>query len=153
MEHSDHIKPFVEMLASGNLKLVRDKTTALQVNVGYLCNQRCRHCHLEAGPAREEVMSLETMNEIIDYARQFSFSVIDITGGAPEMVPYIDYLISNLVPLTPRFMFRSNLSALGQKNREELIYLLKEHKAVIIASMPSINKAQTDGQRGIGIFK
>ncbi len=152
MEHSDQIKPFGKMIASENLKLERKKTTVLQVNVGYLCNQKCRHCHLEAGPARKEVMSLETMNKVIDYARQCNFMVIDVTGGAPEMVPYIDYLIDSLTPLAQRFMFRSNLSALGQKSREDLIYLLKEHQAVIIASMPSINEAQTDGQRGSGIF-
>lgn len=141
------------MLAENELKLLRGKINTLQVNVGLLCNQTCRHCHLDAGPGKNEIMSRETMKEVIDFAGRFKFEIIDLTGGAPELVPHIEYLVVNLAPLTPRLMFRSNLSALNHAGKKGLMELLKKHKAVVVASMPSINENQTDSQRGDGIFK
>src|SRR5512140_970341 len=78
--------PGIESFAAGlerrGLSLVRREITTLQVNTGYLCNLRCRHCHLEAGPGRKEIMSRETMREIVSFACRFPFQIIDITGGA-----------------------------------------------------------------------
>jgi len=153
MKKEYNIKPFKKMLKSNNLSLERDKTTCLQVNVGLICNQKCRHCHLEAGPNRKEIMSTDTMDHVIKYAENNHFSVIDVTGGAPELVPNIEHLIENLALLTPRLIFRSNLSVLGLSDRKDLIELLKKHNAVIIASFPSINETQSDSQRGEGIFQ
>ena len=81
------LAPFSDALTSAGVELTRGTTTTLQINVGLLCNQECKHCHLSAGPKRKEVMSLETMNEVIDYVKQNDFQTIDITGGAPEMNP------------------------------------------------------------------
>ena len=81
------VEPFDRNLARHGLSLVRGKTDTLQVNVGFLCDLSCRHCHLEAGPERREVMSVETMNDVIDYASRNRFETIDITGGAPELLP------------------------------------------------------------------
>jgi len=141
------------MLKSNNLTLERDKTTCLQVNVGLICNQKCRHCHLEAGPDRKEIMSIDTMAHVIKYSENNHFGVIDVTGGAPELIPNIEHLIENLAFLTPRIIFRSNLSVLGLGDRKDLIDLLKKHNVVIIASFPSINETQSDSQRGRGIFQ
>ncbi len=76
------------------LTLTRSETTTLQVNTGLLCNQLCKHCHLEAGPGRTEVMGLKTAEQVIDFARKIKFQVIDITGGAPELNPNLTHMIA-----------------------------------------------------------
>src|SRR5512139_3769128 len=104
------VQPFADTLARHGLTLVRYRVQTLQVNTGYLCNLRCRHCHLEAGPGRGEVMARGTMEAVVAFARRFPFPAVDITGGAPEMVPDLPFLIERLAALTPRLMLRSNLS-------------------------------------------
>jgi len=133
------------------LSLVRDRVHTLQVNTGYLCNLRCRHCHLEAGPARKEIMSRETMEAIVSFARRFPFQVIDITGGAPELVPGLPFLLDGLAPLAPRRMLRTNLSALSGAARESLVARCVAHRVVLVASFPSTNLSQADAQRGAGV--
>lgn len=147
------LETFRQTLAKQALKLERGKTTTLQINVGLLCNQSCRHCHLDAGPHRPENMSAQTAQEVIAYAERSRFDVIDITGGAPELNPNIETLIKELSPLAPRLMIRSNLSALEERYRGEWMGLLKDHRVVIVASLPSTNEAQADSQRGRGIFQ
>ena len=147
------LETFRQTLAKQALKLERGKTTTLQINVGLLCNQSCRHCHLDAGPHRPESMSAQTAQEVIAYAERSRFDVIDITGGAPELNPNIETLIKELSPLAPRLMIRSNLSALEERYRGEWMGLLKDHRVVIVASLPSTNEAQADSQRGRGIFQ
>jgi radical SAM/Cys-rich protein len=144
---------FRQTLAKQALKLERGETTTLQINVGLLCNQSCRHCHLDAGPHRPETMSAQTAQEVIAYAERSRFDVIDITGGAPELNPNIETLIKELSPLAPRLMIRSNLSALEERCRGEWMGLLKDHRVVIVASLPSTNEAQADSQRGRGVFQ
>ena len=147
------VEPFRQTLSKHGLKLERGQTNTLQINVGLLCNQTCRHCHLSAGPGRKENMDKETADHVIDYARRSSFEVIDITGGAPELNPNLVYLIERLAPLAPRLMARTNLSALNDGKRDHLFDCFKEHNVVVVASFPSINEAQADSQRGSGIFQ
>jgi radical SAM/Cys-rich protein len=147
------LEPFRNTLAKQALKLERGKTATLQINVGLLCNQSCRHCHLGAGPGRREIMSAVTAKEVIAYAERSRFEVIDITGGAPELNPNIGTLIQRLSSLAPRLMIRSNLSALAEEKRGEWTRLLKDHRVVIVASFPSYDEAQTDSQRGRGVFQ
>lgn len=144
------IEPFAATLERHGLSLVRGETITLQVNTGYLCNLRCRHCHLEAGPDRREVMSRETIAAVIAFAKRFPFRIIDITGGAPEMVPDLPFLIEGLSPLAPRLMLRSNLTALTTPARESLLSLCIDRRVVLIASFPSTNPSQADAQRGTG---
>ena len=146
------IDPFHLMLSSHGLKLRRDRTNTLQINVGFLCNQTCRHCHLSAGPDRTENMTRETMLTVVDYARRSHFDVIDITGGAPELNPHVELLIEQMAALVPRVMFRSNLSALNNGKRDGLMQVLKYNQVVVVASFPSLNANQTESQRGKGIF-
>lgn len=148
-----NIAPFSLTLSRSGLKLNRDNTHTLQVNLGFLCNQTCRHCHLNAGPARKENMDEGIIKEVIAYALRSQFEIIDITGGAPELNPNIHMLIEGVSPLSPRIMLRSNLSVLNDGKRENLIELLKVHRVVIVASLPSLNEAQTDSQRGNRIFQ
>jgi radical SAM/Cys-rich protein len=147
------IDPFQMTLFRYGLKLNRNKTQTLQINVGLLCNQYCRHCHLNAGPGKKEMMNSDTLDEVVAYATRNKFDTIDITGGAPELNPIIEEIVARLSPLAPRIMLRSNLSALNDGKREDLISLLKENNVVIVASFPSLNMGQTEAQRGKGLFK
>lgn len=147
------VEPFRQTLAKHGLNLTREKTTTLQISTGLLCNQACRHCHLEAGPNSEEVMSKETVDQLVDLVRRFHFAVVDITGGAPEMNPNLVNMIERLSVYSPRVMLRSNLTALAGENRNHLIEACKQHNVVIVASFPSLNEAQAESQRGKGVFQ
>ena len=151
-EQTPPFPPFKSTLSKHNIKLVRNLTHTLQINLGYLCNQTCRHCHLDAGPGRKENMDADTLAEVVAYARRSQFEIIDITGGAPELNPQLVNLIEKVSPLAPRIMLRSNLSALKAK-MPRLIGALKSNRVVIVASFPSLNLNQTDSQRGEGIFE
>jgi len=146
-------KPFKTTLTEQGLSLVRGRTTTLQINVGLLCNQTCRHCHLEAGPQRREVMTAETVDQVIANAGRSGFAVADITGGAPELNPNLARLIAGLFPQVPRIMLRSNLTALSDDSHFSLVEILKAHGVVVVASFPSLQSGQTDAQRGPGVFQ
>jgi len=144
--------PFARALQEHGLDLVRDRCHTLQVNVGLKCDLACRHCHLSAGPTRGEIMSRQTMEEVIDFAVRASFQVADITGGAPELVPDLDFLLAGLAPEVPRIMLRSNLTALGAWSREGLIDLCRRLKVTIVASLPAVTPAQVEALRGTGVW-
>lgn len=151
-EKVQNTQKFAQSLSQNGLELKRDKTHTLQINVGLLCNQKCKHCHLSAGRDCTEIMTKETMDDIIAYAKNVHFDVIDITGGATELNPHISYLLQHLAPLTPKLMLRTNLTALRWKKRKELMELCKALKVVIVASFPSTNESQTRAQRGENVF-
>lgn len=144
---------FSDTLARHGLSLQRGRTQTLQVNVGLLCNQSCRHCHLEAGPGRTEAMDLPTMREVVAFAARGGFEAVDITGGAPELVPGIEFLVAALAPLAPRCLFRCNLTALADRDGPALIDLWRSRRVTVVASLPAINEAQTDAQRGRGVWE
>lgn len=146
------VAPFSRTLDRHGLRLTRGRTTTLQINVGLRCNQRCRHCHLEAGPDRAELMDEVTVEAVIEYAQRAGFDQADITGGAPELNPHLDRLIEGLAAVAPRVMFRANLTALTDGHRDHLLGLLRHHKVVIVASFPSLSPSQADSQRGSGVF-
>ena len=147
------IEPFQATLSKHGLQLTRETTHTLQVNTGLLCNQACKHCHLSAGPGSKAVMSRETVADVLVYARRVGFEAIDITGGAPELNPHIRELVEGAGEAAPRVMFRSNLSALNDGRRDDLMDLLTAQRVVVVASFPSLNASQTDAQRGGGIFE
>lgn len=148
MEH------FNQTLDQHNLQLTRQETSILQVNVGLLCNQRCRHCHLDAGPDRKlENMDRKTADAVVAYAKRSGFDTIDITGGAPELNPNLPYLVESFAPIASKIMLRSNLSILNKETRDALINLMAAHRVAIVASFPSLDESQTDSQRGDGIFQ
>ena len=151
LREAQGVEPFADALERRGLSLVRGEITTLQVNTGYLCNLRCRHCHLEAGPERREIMSRQTMEEVVSFARRFPFHVLDITGGAPELVPGLPFLVEGLAPLAPRLMLRTNLSALNGAARESLLTLCVARRVVLVASFPSTDPSQADAQRGAGV--
>jgi len=144
--------PFSATLNTHGLTLERNKTATLQVNVGLLCNQSCSHCHLNAGPARRELMSPDIMDNVVDIAKRGWFQMLDITGGAPEMHPHICDFIGRLAPWAERLAFRANLTALAQNNGY-LASLLKDLNVHIVASFPSLNAGQCESLRGKGSFE
>ncbi|NWF56908.1 MAG: arsenosugar biosynthesis radical SAM protein ArsS [Syntrophaceae bacterium] len=146
------VEPFSSTLARHGLELKRGPTTTLQINVGLRCNQSCRHCHVEAGPDRVEMMTRETLDEVVGFARRGAFEVIDITGGAPELHPEIAEMTARLAPLAKRTLFRCNLTALAEDKRGELIEVCQAHRVSIVASFPSLDATQAEAQRGRGVF-
>lgn len=144
---------FSSRLQEHGLSLRRGATEALQINVGKLCNLACRHCHLEAGPGCSEVMTRETMSAVISYARRARFKTIDITGGAPELAPDIEYLVGGLSPLAERLLFRTNLTAMHDHARDWVPQLLRVHHVAIVASLPSLHANQAASQRGVGTLE
>jgi len=146
------VVPFSRFLYEKGLQLTRKQTTTLQVNVGLLCNQACRHCHLDAGPGRREMMKGETVEEVAAYARRGGFETVDITGGAPELNPHLATLIEKLSPAGSRVMLRSNLTALNDGKRDFLMEFCRAERVVIVASFPSLDLSQTESQRGEGTF-
>ena len=147
-----NLETFRNNLANHGIDLTRKKCTTLQVNVGQLCNQSCRHCHLDAGPLRKEIMNENTASKITKLSGRFRFEMIDITGGAPEMNPHITTLVSKLAPLTNTLILRSNLTAIAAEKQNGLLELLAGKRVAIIASLPSLNEAQSESQRGENTF-
>lgn len=147
------VKPFQKNLRDLGLSLVRGKTDTLQINVGRRCNLCCKHCHMEAGPARPETMSRETMEQVIGFAGQHSFRTADITGGAPELVDDLEYLIRGLDEVVDRLIMRTNLVLLLEDRFQELYELCLSKKVCLIASFPSTNENQADAQRGKGVWQ
>ncbi len=147
------IPEFTQTLEDNKLSLKRDNTTTCQVNLGLLCNQVCKHCHLVAGPHRKEMMNHDTMDEVIAFQKRLQFDVIDLTGGAPEMNPDLGHLIQNVSPITPKVILRSNLSVLHDQENTDLLDILCQNQVSIVSSLPSLNLSQTDSQRGDGVFE
>ncbi|EQA45236.1 radical SAM/Cys-rich domain protein [Leptospira broomii serovar Hurstbridge str. 5399] len=138
---------------SGLFPLKPIGTDILQINVGKLCNQTCKHCHVDAGPDRKEVMSKETMRECLDVLASSDISVLDITGGAPEMNPNFRWLVEEAVKLGKKTMVRSNLTILlaGDKYKDLPDFFAK-HSVEVVSSLPYFQKRRTDAQRGEGVF-
>lgn len=144
-------KLFQQTLDRHGLTLCRDRVQTLQINVGLLCDLACKHCHLDAGPKRTEVMARATMDTVIAFADKHHFELIDITGGAPELIPDIDYLLRGLAPLAGKLMLRTNLTALDNPEKDFLLDLFVELKVALVASFPSTSPSQADSQRGKGV--
>jgi len=127
--------------------------TVLQINVGKLCNQTCRHCHVDAGPDRPEVMSLETAEDCMKALAKTDISTVDITGGAPELNPHFRWLVEQSRRLGRHVIDRCNLSVLLLPSQADLAKFLADHQVEVIASLPSYQANQTNAQRGDGIFE
>lgn len=127
--------------------------TVFQINVGKLCNQTCRHCHVDAGPDRLETMSLETAEQCMQALAKTDIPTVDITGGAPELNPYFRGLVEQSRRLGRHVMDRCNLSVLLLPSQADLAEFLAHHQVEIIASLPSYRAIQTDAQRGDGVFE
>lgn len=136
----------------GIAPLVADRVEVLQANVGKVCNQVCRHCHVDAGPDRRESMTRETMRACLDVVSRAGIPVVDITGGAPEMNPHFRWLVEQARSLGARVIDRCNLTILLAQGFDDLPEFLAAHQVEIIASLPCYSAENTDNQRGEGVF-
>ena len=154
LEQSGPPLRFEAQLAQAGLYPLRTAgITVLQMNVGKLCNQTCRHCHVDAGPDRTEVMSRETAEQCVNALAKTDIPTVDITGGAPELNPQFRWLVEQVRGLGRQVIDRCNLSVLLLPSQADLAEFLADHRVEIIASLPSYRAGQTDAQRGGGVFE
>jgi radical SAM/Cys-rich protein len=145
---------FARKLAEHALPLRHTKTEVLQINVGKLCNLTCIHCHVNAGPKRKEIMTRATIDRLIDWLAKTDIPTVDLTGGAPEMIPDFRYLVERLKALTParHIIDRCNLTILLEPGYEDYASFLARNEIEIIASMPCYSAENVNAQRGNGVF-
>jgi len=133
--------------------LRRYKLTTLQVNLGNLCNQSCRHCHVEASPLGGNIMQLKIIEDTIKFLASNKIKTLDITGGAPEMNPYFDYFVKSARVLVDELIVRSNLTVFFEPGKEYLPGFFKKYKVHLIGSLPCYTEKNVDSQRGPGVFE
>jgi radical SAM/Cys-rich protein len=130
----------------------RAKLEILQVNLGYLCNLSCTHCHVNAGPRRTELMDKETIDTVLDVIRARDVKTLDLTGGAPEMNPHFRYLVTEARKLGVEVIDRCNITILCEPGYEDLAQFLFDQKVNVVASLPCYTQQNVDAQRGKGVF-
>ena len=130
------------------------KLEILQINVGYMCNQVCAHCHVDAGPDRKEIMTKETMHQCLEVIRKTGAHTLDLTGGAPEMNPNFRWFVEEAAKAGIKdFIVRSNLTIIrANKKYHDLPAFFKKHNIHVVSSMPHWTRGKTDKQRGDGVF-
>ncbi len=138
---------------TGLAVIKRTHLEILQVNLGYRCNQKCIHCHVNAGPERTEMMDRATIDQVIAFLASSDLCQLDLTGGAPEMNPHFRHLIRSVREIGVHVIDRCNLTVLGEPGMEGLEQFLADQKVEIIASLPCYLKENVDNQRGNGVFE
>ncbi len=133
--------------------IVRGRLETLQLNLGYLCNQSCLHCHVNAGPKRKELMTRQTMDQILACAERLDVRRFDLTGGAPELNPDFRYLVRSARERGIALMDRCNLTVLSEPGHEDLVDFLADNGVDVVASLPCYLEQNVDAQRGDGVFQ
>lgn len=133
-------------------RLRRKRLQTLQVNLGYVCNQSCTHCHVNAGPSRTEVMTSDTVDAVIDFLDESQVKRLDLTGGAPELNPYFRRLVIAARALNVEVIDRCNLTVLLESGQEDLGEFLAGQEVEIVASLPCYSEENVNSQRGKGVF-
>ncbi len=131
----------------------RGRLDTLQVNLGYLCNQTCLHCHVNAGPQRKEIMDKETVLVVLDCLKSRKIKTLDLTGGAPEMNPHFRFLVREARKIGVRVIDRCNLTILEEGGYEGMAAFLAENSVEVVASLPCYLGDNVDAQRGKGVFE
>ena len=139
---------------SGQFPLKAKKLEILQINLGYMCNQVCAHCHVDAGPDRKEIMTRETMQQCLDIIGQTGAHTLDLTGGAPEMNPDFRWFVAAASAAGIKdFIVRSNLTIIrANKKYHDLPEFFAKYGIHVVSSMPHYTQGKTDKQRGDGVF-
>ena len=132
--------------------LLAEEISILQLNVGRRCNLMCKHCHVQAGPHRKEMMTQAVMRKCLQILRTYPIGTIDVTGGAPEMNPHLPWFIKEAAKLKRRLLVRSNLAILTQADYRHYVDLYAENQVEVITSLPDPKAQRTDRQRGAGVF-
>ena len=131
----------------------RQQMETLQLNLGYLCNLSCVHCHVAAGPKRTELMARNTMEEALAVADRFEVAKLDLTGGSPEMNPDFRWLVEQARARDIHVMDRLNPTIIEEPGYEWVGDFLAKHRIEVIASLPCYSKENVDAQRGNGVFE
>ena len=139
---------------TGQFPLRPKKLEILQINLGYMCNQVCEHCHVDAGPDRKEIMIKETMLQCLEVIKNTNATTLDLTGGAPEMNPNFRWFVNEASKAGIKdFIVRSNLTIIrANKKYYDLPEFFKKHNIHVVSSMPHWTRGKTDKQRGSGVF-
>lgn len=143
---------FEERLSTHGLSLTRSRLQTLQINVGRKCNQTCRHCHVDAGPTRTEMMSAEVAERVGEWIREHRPAIVDITGGAPELSEHFRYFVETARSVGAHVIDRNNLTIIETAAFAWLPEYLAEHEVEVVASLPCYSSANVDAQRGDGVF-
>ena len=152
---SGELPTFAKKIAATNQFPLRPKKLEiLQINMGYMCNQVCAHCHVDAGPDRKEIMTKKTMQECLNVIKKTGAHTLDLTGGAPEMNPNFRWFVEEAAKLGINdFIVRSNLTIIrANKKFHDLPEFFKKHTIHVVSSMPHWTRGKTDKQRGDGVF-
>jgi radical SAM/Cys-rich protein len=144
---------FDQLLAENGLELRRAALTTLQINVGRKCNQSCRHCHVDAGPWRTEMMDEATALQVGEWMTRHRPAVVDITGGAPELSPFFRYFVEKARSLGAHVIDRNNLTIIETASHAYLPEFLAEHEVEVVASLPCYLEENVDAQRGTDVFR
>jgi radical SAM/Cys-rich protein len=141
------------LVATGFPPIARRALQAVQVNLGYVCNQSCLHCHVNAGPTRTESMSRETIDQVLQYLAASRATTLDITGGAPELNPHFRHLVRSARARGVRVIDRCNLTILLEPGHEDLAGFLAGERVGVVASLPCYSAELVDRQRGAGVYE
>jgi len=146
---------FKEKVAElGMFPLLANGVEIFQINVGKMCNQVCKHCHVDAGPDRKEIMTTDTMQLCLNVLEHSPIKIVDLTGGAPEMNPDFRWFVEEIKKLGKHIIVRCNLTIiLANKRFHDLPEFFKLHQIEVVSSLPSFSQDRTDRQRGDGVFQ
>ncbi len=154
---SETYKPplFVDTIEpTGHFPMKAKGVEVLQINMGKMCNQVCKHCHVDAGPDRQEIMTRATLELCLNVLKNESITTVDLTGGAPEMNPEFRWFVTEASALGKHIIVRCNLTILlANKKYNDLPQFFKQHKVEVVSSLPHFSARRTDAQRGEGVFE
>ena len=136
----------------GRVELRSFAVETLQVNVGKLCNQACKHCHVDASPTRTEIMQRDVIDACLAVLEKYKIPTLDITGGAPELIPDFRYFVTEARKIGTKVIVRHNLTVMFEKGQDDLPKFFADNEVELIASLPYFMQQQTDAQRGAGVF-
>lgn len=151
-EELSHIPDFEEMIRDPSVKKTAESLEVMQINLGRLCNLTCKHCHVEAGPNRTEIMTKEIMEACLEVFAGQGFKTMDITGGAPEMNPHFEWLVTEAAKICSHVIVRTNLVILEEEQYRHLPEFYKNHKIELVCSVPYYRAKEMDRVRGSGTF-
>ncbi|MBK8927224.1 MAG: arsenosugar biosynthesis radical SAM protein ArsS [Crocinitomicaceae bacterium] len=138
----------------GLLPLTSTSLEIFQINLGKMCNQVCKHCHVDAGPNRREIMTRETMEQCLEAIKKSKVHTVDLTGGAPEMNPDFRWFVEQISMLGKKIIVRCNLTIIvANKKYHDLPEFYKKHGVEVVSSLPHFSAVRTDAQRGEGVFE
>ncbi len=141
---------FAEKLGGATLRSIGIDT--LQVNVGKLCNQACKHCHVDASPIRTEIMQRDVIDACLAVLDKYKITTLDITGGAPELIPDFRYFVTEARKIGTKVIVRHNLTVMFEDGQDDLCEFFAENEVELVSSLPYFLQQQTDAQRGQGVF-